>query len=168
MDTGTTIVGIAIIISCAIPFIIMNRTRSKREKQLLQMLCNLAETYSCNISQHDHWNHSSIGIDKDSKKIFFIQNSINNRESLHVDLTEMERCRIIETSRTVNGDKENTVVTDKLELVYTSKEKDKAEIVVPFYNVEYDNFSLILVLRLAEKWSEISNDNIVALKRNRK
>jgi len=53
------------------------------------------------------------------------------------------------------------IVTDKIEIAFTAKEKQKAEVIIELYNNEYDCLTISHELQLAEKWCKIAKDKIV-------
>ena len=162
MDIGTSIIGIILILTCIIPFVIMNINSRKREKKLLHELFTFAERNNCKISQHELWNNSLIGIDETANVIFFTKKLKDNEISQQINLTEIQKCRVVNSSRTVNNKDGNFKVVDKLELAFTFHDKNKVEIIIAFYNADYDSLTLSGELLLAEKWCKIINDKISA------
>ncbi|MCC6754323.1 MAG: hypothetical protein IT266_10120 [Saprospiraceae bacterium] len=161
MDLGTTITGIIILLICIIPFVIMYLNNQKREKKLLQELSTFAERNNCKISQHELWNNNSlIGIDETANMIFFIKKLKGNEIMQQINLTEIQKCRVINSGRTVSNKNGSHKVVDKLDLAFTFHDKNKEEIIVEFYNADYDSLTLSGELQLVEKWCKIINDRI--------
>lgn len=152
---------------CIILFVIITRSKRKKEKQFFQPLNRLAEMDNCKISQYDIWNTSIIGIDNLSNHVFFIKNIFNNETSLSIKLSEILKCRLHEVGQTVNiasrtvGIKGNVVkVIDKIELVFINRDKNKPDLVAEFYNKETGNPDLSGEFQMAEKWCKHVNDKI--------
>lgn len=163
MDSGTTLTGILLLLMCILPIVYLTRKRKKRENLFLQSLFSSAEKSNCKISQHDIWSNSAIGIDKEFPKLFFIRKTANNEISKEINLSEIQKCRVITTSRSVITKGGNQSVIDKLELAFANREKNMPEIMLEFYSTDHDSFSLSGELQLTEKWSEIANATIANL-----
>lgn len=168
MDLGTSIVGLVIILICIIPFVIMSINNRKKEKTMLQGLFTFAERNNCKISQHELWNNSLIGIDETANVIFFTKKLKDNEISQQINLTEIQKCRVVNSSKTVNNKDDNFKVVDKLELAFIFNDKNKAEIIIEFYNADYDSLTLSGELLLVEKWCKIIRDRISATSRQKK
>ena len=163
MDSSTTItVGIFILI-CIILFVIINSNKKKRAKQYLLPLNELAENKDCTISLYDIWSDSVIGIDETKNIVFTIRKTKEKETNLAVNLAEIFRCRVAEVSRTSGPKEGNIKAFDRIDLVFASKDKSKADVVVEFYNANTDRLTLTGELQLAEKWCKIVNDKITSI-----
>lgn len=163
MESGTLIAGLIIVISCILLVVIVNRKKKNKEKQFVQTLFDLAEKSNCKISEYDHWNNSLIGIDKDSHKLFFIRKTEENAIINEIDLSGIQKCKVINSSRIVNNKESVQNVIDKLELSFTWRDPKKPEMSLEFYNTNRDNLFLNGELSLIEKWSEIVNKDIAGI-----
>lgn len=160
MDIGATIVGIAIILICIIPFVLMSRSNRKKEQKLLQGLFDYAEQKNCKISQYDSWRHSTIGIDNTSLMIFFTKKVKEETIFRQINLAEIQKCQVINSGKTVSHSNSTHKIIEKLELAFTYWDKGRKESVLEFYNTEYHSLTLTGELQLVEKWCEIFNDKI--------
>jgi len=70
-------------------------------------------------------------------------------------------------SRQQSNEAGSDKVIEKLELTFTSNNKQLPEITVEFYNAAYDNAVLSGELQLLEKWQKIASSrfNILSLKK---
>ena len=162
MDFGTGIIGLSFLLFCFIVFVILSRSNRKREKQLLRRLTGLAKQHNFTISKHDTWNHSAIGIDK-TANILFVICYTNSGDIAHtINLSEVERCRVMNANKAISNKEERFKMIEKLELVFANRDKNKPETIVELYNVNNDNSGLSGELQLAEKWCKIANDNCKA------
>lgn len=157
MDSGTIIFIAIIVLGCVIPIVLINSSKKKKEKLFLQALFNLAEKSNCKISAHDLWKGTGIGIDKEARKLFFIRKAANDEEAKEIDLSEIQKCRVVNTNRTVKYNESTQTVVDRLELAFSNKDKNIPEVIFEFYNSKYDNPTLHTELQLAGKWLEIVN-----------
>lgn len=164
MDLGTTIVGVIFILICIIPFALISINGRKKEKMFLQKLLDLASVNNFKISRYELWNNSIIGIDDNAFMVLFIKKSNNVETSQQINLAEIQRCRVINSSRIVSNKEGSFKVTEKLELAFSFQEKSKDEVALEFYNANQTNGTLMGELLLVEKWSKIFNDKLSEIK----
>jgi hypothetical protein len=162
MDIGTTITILVVILICIIPFAVMSFNNSKRKKRLLQSLNKLAAQHNSKINEHDFWSNSIIGLSDNGNYVFAIRNIKGNMVTYNANLLEMQKCRVLNSSRTVKNNGSDFVITDKLALAFSNRSKDKADIVLDFYNTDYDSLTLTEELQLTEKWCKILNNKIAS------
>lgn len=164
MELGTAIIAAAIIFACIIPFVLISRSNKKKEQQFLEMLSNLSEKSNCKISKYDIWNNAAIGTDEASSMIFFVKKSGELETHQQINLTKVEKCIVVNTSRTIINQSDHQKVIDKLELVFSDRDKNKPETAMVLYDANSDSLTLSGELQLAEKWCKIANDTIESLK----
>lgn len=146
----------------------MSINSRKKEKKLLQGLTEIAESNNCKISRYELWNSSTIGIDDTSLMIFYTRKSKDIETSQQINLTETQKCRVINLSRTVSNKEGNFKVVDKLELAFSFQDKNRSEVVLEFYNADYDSLTLTGELQLVEKWCKLFNDKISEISKQKK
>lgn len=160
MDNGSTKIGLWIIALIVLPFIIYYLYKKMKEMKFRKGFLVLSEREKVIISQKDLWkNCYAIGIDTDSKKLLYFNKRKDKERGTLIDLSEVERCRIVNTDRTVKNKNGNNKPTNRLELVFTFNNSGIPEKVLEFYNnTEFmptvDDFSLI------ENWLQIVNSNL--------
>lgn len=160
MDFGSTIVGVIVLLICIIPFVVLSRNNRKRKQIVVDRLNQLAERSNCSISRFDIWNNSAVGIDDTAHQAFFTRKINDTETALQINLLDVQKCRLMNTGRTVNPAEGNQKVIEKLELVFTYRNKDKRETSLEFYNRDFDSLTLSGELQLIEKWGKIFNDTI--------
>ncbi len=164
MDTPTIFTALIIVLLFITPFVLINRHNRKKEQPLLEALWAIAKKNNCDVSQHDVWNNTAIGIDKANSMVFFTQKLNSIKTAQQLALAEIKKCRIVSTNKiTGNKDDGNFKEVDKLELAFAYKEKNNAETVLEFYNSGINSSSLTGELELAERWCKIANDTIKAM-----
>ncbi|CAM1333524.1 hypothetical protein [Tenacibaculum aestuariivivum] len=114
MNLGSTIVGVIIIIICIVPFILMNRSRKKRENKMLISLKKIAEEHKGKINQHEFCGDFVIGIDENKNFVFFFKQKKEKAISQFVDLSEIEICKALKSTRTFK----NLNIIERVELSY--------------------------------------------------
>ena len=169
MNTNSLLVWLVVIvvISGLIVFLRFKNKKSKEEK--LSPLFNFARENNCEISMYDRWDKTLIGLHSSvNNKLFFIRKVADKEVKKIVNLSEIKNCRMAKTTRTASFNRENVIVTDKIELVLSPVEKSKPDVVMEFYNTDYDSLNLSGELQLAEKWVEILNKVISGTKKPNK
>ncbi|MBJ2175244.1 hypothetical protein JBL43_13405 [Aureibaculum sp. A20] len=154
MDLGTTIIGSVSVAICAMPFVITNRSKKKKVKQLLISLKDLAAAHSSEITEHDIFKYYAIGIDATKNSVSFILKTEDDEQSYFINLSSIKKCEIVKVgSSGAHSDKD----IDKLDLKLTSVEKNKPDIMLEFYNAEV-SYQLSEELQSIEKWNKIINN----------
>ena len=145
----------AIVIAASILLIVYSiKSKRKKENKKLQLLSAIADKHNCKITKHEFFGDLLIGLDEKSNFLFLINNS-NNKMEQAVNLSEIQKCRVVSTSRTVNS----ITVIDKLELCFSPADKNKPQVFLEFYNSD-NSPTLVGELQLIEKWAEIVNNQL--------
>jgi len=161
MDLGT-ILGLTSLAICIFVILLLISYSKKKKKQFFQKLFDLAGKSNCKISESDHWNETLIGIDKEVNKLFFIRKTGDKDVNLEIDLADIQKCRLVNSSRMVTSKESTNNVIDKLELVLTRRDLKAEDTVLEFYNTNRDNLFLNGELALSEKWAAVINKSIEA------
>jgi len=163
MDLGIIPIMVIILAICILPFIFMSRSRKKREKKFLQSLSKIAEKHNCNITQHEFCGDFIIGLDEIANAVFFFK-QVNNKETAkYINLTKIQSCTMINTSKTIKTKNSSYKEIDKLEFNFLPTAKYKPNILLEFYNYD-ESLPLSGQLELMEKWLKIINDKLVLQK----
>jgi hypothetical protein len=147
------IIFIAALSVFVLPFVIYGQTKKKKVKKLVTALESFAQEQGCQISRHETWNHSAIGLD-DAKKVLFVYRNLNeNPVRQFIPLHDVSRCKVEEASRQVKHNGGMLKVVDGISLVFSFLDNKKAPIAFSLYNAESDGLSLNGISTLAERWS---------------
>lgn len=157
MKTGTLIIGIVVILLITIPLTLLNIKKNKKKKEFIQKFHDFAKKNNCDISEFDHWGTALIGIDKVVGKLFYHKKQPDIMIEKIISLNEIQKCRAINTNRTVKTQNQSNTVTDKLELAFTYYDKNKSDEIIEFYNNSFDGLALTDELLMVEKWKKIIN-----------
>ena len=163
MDSSIIVIGGIIVLFGITLYVLISSSKKRKEAQFLQPLSQLAEKDNCKISQYDIWNNSVIGIDATQDMVFAIRRTKEKETSIVVNLAEIFRCKVAEISRTSGPKEGNIKAFDRIELVFSNKDKSKADVVVEFYNGNTDRLTLTGELQLAEKWCMLINNKAASL-----
>ena len=164
MKLSIALITIASIVFFILPIVYLTRRGKKREKRFLQELSNMAFQNNCTISEQEYFGHTAIGVDKKSHMLFFTRKTPGNDILNEVNLSEIQRCQIINTRHSVSPKKDSHSITERIILALTYRDKNKSEINLEIYNVDFDNLIMSGEMQIAEKWSRIINENIPKVK----
>ena len=105
-------------------------------------------------------NSLTIGIDDTANMVFFRNETKDNEILQQINLSEVQQCRVVNSTRTVKNKNSNYSVVEKLELAFTNQDKNKKEIVLEFYNQFNDGLTVDGEVQFVEKWCNIINNKI--------
>lgn len=159
MDSGSLLIGAIMLALCVVPILFIGRSRKKHKKKLLNSLLSFAESQNCNITQHELCGKISLGLAEDPNYFFFVKHSKEKVTKQYVNLTEIQNCKVINTSTAVGSKAEKIKVLDKLEMSFVPHDKSKQGIIIQFFDVEED-VQLTGELQLIEKWSKLINHKL--------
>lgn len=160
MDLGTTIIGVGILLICIAPFILINMKNQNREKKFVKALFDVAQKNNSEISEYQILNNIGIAIDTNLKKLFCIRIKENKREVIEINLSEIQSCNLINTTRTVNDRGSKHKEIDKIEFIFKNHQKSDSDKIIEIYNADYDSFYVTGELQFAEKWIKIIQGNL--------
>ena len=107
MNTSTMITLAIIIAIIIVLYMVISTNRKNKEKKKLQMLTDLASKQNCNITKYELYSKISLGLDEKNNFLFYLKTTGENAETRHINLTEVKKCKVVNTSRTVRF---NTVI----------------------------------------------------------
>jgi hypothetical protein len=162
MDTTTILITVVVLILCALPIVLMQRNKTKKENAFKEKMVNLGGNGNTKIHQLDRWNNKGIGIDNDNHKLFFLFSKQDTDVQKVINLSEIRQCSLVKSHHT--GNNESSTGIKKLELHLLSKEKSKPNVVLEFYDADHDSLTIREELQLAEKWSSIIESGISKMK----
>jgi hypothetical protein len=163
MELGTTIVGIFILLICILPFLMVSVSSKRKKKNKLQALLNYAQVNNAQITLHEIWANTAIGLDHVHNKLFYITQINDQKVFQMLDLSEIESCKIVNISNTFKGKSSSYNVIEKLDLVLNYLDHKKGSVELNIYDINHQNLSITNELSIAEKWSKIINENLIAM-----
>ncbi len=158
MDTGTAVVAIIIILVGILPFILINRKRKKTDRRLLEILSESAKKKQCEITKHEIFNNSAIGIDENANILFYTKQSPEEIVEHHIDLTGIKNCSTVKTNKMITDKDETYKALDKVALRFTSTDNSKPDTIIEFYNASVDGMTLSNEVIIAERWAKLLNN----------
>jgi hypothetical protein len=159
MDTTNIILGAIFIAICVVPFIIMQRSRGKNEKTMMNAVQYILKELGLTIGEYEYGSDFIISMDKDYKNIMFCKLNKGLTEVKHAKLTEIQSCKVHHSTKSINTESQNISVTDQVALILMPASKSLSEIRFELYH-DVKNMQLNGEIQLARKWSAIINDHI--------
>jgi len=163
MDFYSAIIALSLIFISIVPFYFMFRNNKKKEKSLLHDLKSIAQNHNHTIARFDTLNHGAIGADQHMNMIFFTKRTKEGIIHQHVAISDIQRCKVVPTKRSVSHQGGTFQITDKLELAFVMLGKQQPDVVFNLFDVNTDGLMITKELRLAEKWSEMINTKVGTL-----
>lgn len=157
MDTTTFIIGIIIILCAALPIILTNYFRKRREKLALQGIQELAKKSGEELDTYEIGMVFSIGMDKTLRHLYF---SRIGEPALQVQLSKVKYSTILNKSHDVKTAEGNHSVIDEIGIQIALKDESQQPIVLEFFNAEKDSISVDNESRVAEHWSRLINKQL--------
>lgn len=159
MDLGNVLMWSVIAVICIVPFVIMSRNAQKEKQKSRQALQDFAAEHNASIDQEDHWMKIAIGLDEKQGLLFFLSELHGTQDKQWVNLSEIQKCTVSDSSRMVSGQK----VVDKIELLFSIRGNQNS-VALEFFNVSSGNLTPTIEFQLAEKWSKIANAHLAIAK----
>ncbi|MEL7588179.1 MAG: hypothetical protein AAGU19_15835 [Prolixibacteraceae bacterium] len=156
----TVITVIILIILCVLPIVLINRSSKNKAAKSLSALKKLAAENQANISEYEIFNNIAIGIDKESRQLFFIRNAKEQIRQQIIGLADFKKCRITEAGHTAG----TVRVIEKLDLAFTPVMPNQKEVTVNIYNTDDDNLTLSGEIQFGEKWADQINQVLAVRK----
>ncbi len=158
MDLGSAIFGIFTLACFIVPVIYLQSKKSKEKKEVLKIFKALAQQQGLIISAHDFWNHCyAIGLDSEQNKLFYFKNQDGREQNVVIDLTEVEKCSVVNVNRMVNDNK----IIDRLGLSFAFRNPKLPEKILEFYTKE-EGMPVNDEFQLSEKWKAIVDARLQA------
>ena len=134
----------------------------KRENRTLAPLKEFAAECGTGIADYDAWENTLIGLGKNEEStLFFIRRTPGGETREKIKLTEVSGCRIIKSESHVNIKKEEVTVIDRICLNFSFMDH-RPELLLEFYNNDYDCLTLRGELQLAQKWAALVSTQLSA------
>lgn len=88
MDKASTILGLSLVVLTALPFIIYNVYKKMRKSKFLKDFVDMAAKAKLTFSQKELLHNCyAIGIDSDTKKLFYLRKQVDKEDGTLIDLT---------------------------------------------------------------------------------
>lgn len=159
MDLTSLIMGLFLLALFVLPFVLIGRSNMKKKNVFLSNLNQLAQQQNCKIARYDNCSNFIIGTDEKVSSIFFFKKSEEKEIAQSVKLTEVQKCTVLNTVKSLSGKEKGNSGSGKLVLSLLPVKKDNSEILLEFYN-ENDHTQLSDELSMINKWNEIISQKL--------
>jgi hypothetical protein len=159
MDLGVIITSVIFIILVSLPFLIINRQRKKKEKQLLQSLKDAANHHQCTLTKVELCGNYAIGMDEKKDFVFFKNKSDQKENVQFIDLGLVESCELTNTERKIKTNDGAYQVVDQLYLSFTPWAGNGSNIKWVFFHTD-SHMQLNGELQSVEKWSKLIKERL--------
>ncbi len=159
MDWGSIIIGFISISLCILPFVLIYYSRINKENKLLQILKEMAQNSNCKIGQREFCGDFVIAADDNKKFVFFLKQKKGELISQIVNLSEVQSCQSVKTTRQAKSINGNLNKVTRIELSFKPKNKNLADNNFELFDEE-TNIQSNGELQLADKWTEILNNHL--------
>jgi hypothetical protein len=162
MDSVTIIMSLVMLGLVILPFAFTGRKYRKQKKQLVKALKGMAEKNQAKLSNYEICCNIGIGMDAESRFLFFARMIEDGIAVQSAALGEMTRCKMNSPGRiTEEGEK----VTELIQLVFHPVSTSQPSVEMVVYNIDVDSLTLKGELQVAMKWEQIANNAIKNLKK---
>jgi hypothetical protein len=162
----TIIIVFALVAAIIVPFLIHHNVQTKKKKKFFSHFTELANRNHSTLTSHDVWKGAyAIGIDENSKKVFYQRKTKGKEEELAIDLKDITGCSVNTGGTQVNTHVGKSYSASFVRLVLNGISKGNSQKELIFFDGTEEMSLLDEELPLAEKWSSIINSNLVAAKR---
>lgn len=133
--------------------------QNKSQNQLKNSLNELALQNNSNITKHEICGEIIIGLDVNSKSLFFLNVNKENPMNVCINLNEYKKTNVIKKHRQVQSKEGNYSTIEKLILNFEPINKTSNEFNLEVYNLD-KSLQINGELQLVEKWSKVINEAI--------
>ena len=158
MDLESTIMGLAILLTCIMPIIIIKLRSVSKKRKFINLLHKLAQKNNTTIAHYDHWNRSAIGSNSNNTQLFTITEDNGEIKSQAFALSSFTKCNLINDNAGADFKEGNFKVSHGVHLELLGKNQQSEQIT--FYDIGKDGHLLTEELELATKWRKMINECI--------
>ncbi len=134
----------------------------KRRNRTLAPLKEFAAEYSTEIADYDSWENTLIGMgSNEANTLFFIRRTPGGETREKINLAEVSGCRISKSESHVRYNKEDVSLIERISLNFSFHDH-RPELILEFYNNDYDCLTLRGELQLAQKWAGLVSTQLSA------
>lgn len=159
MDLGTILTAAIMLSICVLPFILMNRKKQKRIKQLHSNFIKNITEKGLIIGQHEVCGNIVIGFDSTLTQLFFLKQNHKIDRNISIPLNSIIDCKIEKSYEIDNNSMDQSTSLDKIVLTLTTKEAQSKNHRLVLFDCN-DRMQLDGELQLGEKWLKIIQEKI--------
>ncbi|GAB3654763.1 hypothetical protein GCM10028791_25610 [Echinicola sediminis] len=152
MELETTVIGLVGLVLCILPFVLLQRSRKKKEKELHKGLNAIASSVDSELGTKDFGFEFAIGVSTNKNHILYYKKTKEEEVEEIIPIQTVENCSVNAIKRIISSKEREETIIDKLELEFLLKKKSKISLV--FYNRK-EGTQLNGELALIKKWESL-------------
>ncbi|WP_215224025.1 hypothetical protein [Echinicola shivajiensis] len=152
MEIESTVMGLVGLALCIIPFVLLQRSRKKKEQELLGGLNAIADIANNELDISDFGFEFAIGVSADKSHVFYYKKTNEKVQEESIALEMVENCTIHTVNRLITVKDKKESIIEKLELIFLLKNNAKSRL--EFFNGE-EKSQLTGEMDLIKKWESI-------------
>src|SRR5690606_10174791 len=133
MDLISILIGFLIVGVCTIPFVIMRRNQTSRQKRIIRELSEYAQNEGYNLTTREICADFILGADEQKKYVIFQKHELDPKETQTINLEEIKMCKVVNSYK--NGAQGSDKKIDKIDLQFLSK-NNKPDMTWTIYKAE--------------------------------
>ena len=156
MEISTVFMSLIVLALIIVPVYFLEHTKSKKGKTTLKSILSAANKNNDRITEYNCWNNYAIGIDINSKRLYYAKKIEKKEECIEIELSAIKNCKIQNSRKSENSKtEEECLVIDLL-----PKNLSLGNFAIEFYNSEFDGLTMHEELHLAQKWLKTISQNM--------
>jgi len=160
IDITSIIIAVAGLSTFFVPIAFDKYKKKNQANKHVSELMKDAELQNIRITDYDVWHETNIiAIDKTSGFLVYRNEFQGKPETVTLDLSRVQRCRMFKSDRSVIMQGKTVMVTDKVGILLTLTDQKKPEKKLVFYHADKGP-ALSVEIPLAEKWASLINTSI--------
>ncbi|UCS91752.1 hypothetical protein KZP23_13480 [Echinicola marina] len=152
MDLSSTVMGLVGLVLCILPFVLLQRSRKKKENELKEGLEAIATQARSEVGAKDLGFEFAVGLSPNKDHLFYYKKTNEKVQEESIPIATVENCTMHTVNRFMNTKKGKESIIDKLELVFILKNGVKSQL--EFFNGE-EKSQLNGELSLVKKWESM-------------
>lgn len=160
IDLTSVIIAIVGLSTFFVPIAFDKHKKNNQSKKHLSQFIQDTKHQNIQITEYDIWHEKNIiGIDKTSGFVAHRNELTAKPETVFIELSEVQRCKMFKSDRSVIMQGKTLLVTDKVGLLFIHKNLKKPDKKLIFYDAGRGP-ALSVEIPLSEKWAIIINSNL--------
>lgn len=165
METGMIIIAAVLFAAVAVPTLLIIQNSKHTSKSLYRGITALLTQNNGVLAEHIEQSNFALGIDTNSKTIYFYKKTDEAETSQIIELSEIATCEIATKTRRIKKEKGHEEIVERIVLLFNTKKSNETK-EIELYN-EADSL-LIDEGKIAEIWKNkvqhiLSNKNVSTL-----
>lgn len=160
MDSIVIIIGLVVVVLCALPIVLVTNSDGKMEKKMYQRLVKMVQSTHSTLSEYDFSNNFAIGLDTNKGQLFWINQKKYDVFSTVYLLSELKKCSlfVVENTdhETVDAKHKKRIVNVAILLQF--RKSNRPDEFLELFD-EHDDLGMKNKKEVAERWVALINEH---------